>query len=276
MLRFLLGILFCASFLNATDVYYKIGAHDFIVSDIEPNQEVSQDASHTPGVDIGLIILNQFDENNKVQGILDIYFDYQIDEELDDDHIPVYFEYLVEYDSIFYRFASHATISWGMHIENKQNTVSSIEQEMNNYLTLNYRYHTQTLTLDLTLGTGTHYMEIDDDVPLERGYSRDDLENSSTSFISQLSLAYLQQNFNVEIKGRYISTYYCDPLRSDIAFLYSMKNLDFLPEDGVLTLKYRYTQYNWDRFQEEEFTQSVLPWDNDSMLQLYATLPFEL
>ena len=271
MKRFVRASVVLSSLLYG-DIFYTIGLHVFMVNDIEPNPQIFTSLSHAVGFDLGLEALRKFDEDTQLHAALDLYYDYQIDE-LDPDHIPVSMEYFVDLDSVFakYRFGN---FTWGMHIENKQNTVSCIEQEMNDYLYAGYRYKEGAFSFGFTQGLGVHYFEIDDDTPKLRGYSRDDLEDSQTSFISAVDFGYKIDDIFIELNARYISTYYYESLRSDIGGVVHIYDVGYLPKGSSINLKYRYTQYDLSRFQTDGYDVAVLPWDNDAMFRFYTTIPF--
>jgi hypothetical protein len=268
--------------LLATNLYsyngfeVSVGVHDFIVSDIEDDkgiEDVKSGTSHTFGTNLTLSYNYTTESNINFYANLNIYADVIDIDKLDPDHIPVWFDYLIDIKGPIYNINQNNTINWLVNFDNKQNTVSSVEREIRQHLGIGWNYNYLNFKLALNAYVGFYYIEIDDDIPLDRGYNRIELDDGEESKCFELKFYYefLDVSTYFKIK-QYSTTAGFEELETDYEFLATYKNISFLNDGGSLNLKIKYNKYNFDRFNIHEL--DVLPWDNDMLIKAYVSVPF--
>ncbi|NPA66404.1 MAG: hypothetical protein GXO11_05935 [Epsilonproteobacteria bacterium] len=274
---FLAGSLFIGSSLSAVTYEASVGAHDFIVSDIKTDgvpAHIKDGTSHTLGLNAGILVKHTTSNNIHIFGKAEVFLDNDQDE-LDDDHLPIWFNYIIDIDGPLYSFNENNNLLWYIYLDNKQNTVSCIEREIRQHVGLGYSYTNGGFMLALNAYAGFYYIEIDDDTPEERGYSREDTDNGEASHVLELETSYnFTQNLSIyaDVK-RYNMNMGGENLEDDFLVQINYENANFLNENVGLHLKAQYTKYNFDHFNKEGLLP-ILPWDNEALVQFYATIPF--
>jgi hypothetical protein len=130
------------------------------------------------------------------------------------------------------------------------------------------------LTVDASLGYGYHYLVIDDDVPRERGYDRDDLKNHAWAFTPALE-ASLQLTQYFKLSGRaqewhdgstWLETKYFAALDWDLSRVLPYADLTFSVEA---------TEYNISLYAPTGKPPGylpILPWNDDRLVKLSANV----
>jgi len=272
-----LGVLVSSS-LEAVTLGVDVGLHDFIVSDIKndtPLDGISGGTSHTLGVNAALWVQHTTEKNinifAKAEGFLDKDNDH-----LDPDHIPVWFDFVIDIDGEIERINENNLIKWYVYMDNKQNTVSCIEREIRQHIGVGWEYQRKALTLALNAYAGFYYIEIDDDTPGKRGYTRLELDDGEASNVFEFEFDYKfnkSWSFAGSLK-RYSANAGFEELETNYDFLLTYDTSDAFLEGTTLNLKVKYTKYNFDRFNTHPL--DVLPWDNDTLVQGYISIPFKL
>jgi hypothetical protein len=276
-LSILLSSLLLSSAVSAMEFEASVGVHDFMVSDIKndvPADGISSGTSHTLGVNAAIYIKHETQNHIKFLAKAEAFLDHDKDH-LDPDHIPVWFDFLLDIQGEMYTINENSLLKWYVLMDNRQNTVSCIEREIRQHIGVGYEYTKSGLTLDFNLYAGFYYIEIDDDTPGERKYSRQDTDDGEASNIIELKAQY---NFNQDwsLYGgfkRYAANTGREHLEDNVELLLTYKNADFLTEGSTLNFKIKHVQYDFDRFYRSDIGVPILPFDNDTLIQAYVTLP---
>jgi hypothetical protein len=273
---------FVASLLmaqNAAAVEFEasVGLHDFVVSDIKNDvvaDGISAGTSHTFGLNAAIYVKHQTKNNINFLAKAEAFLDNDQDH-LDPDHIPVWFDFLLDINGLIYTVNERNSFKWYVLMDNRQNTVSCIEREVRQHLGLGYEYNNGGFTFDFNAYAGFYYIEIDDDTPVARGYSRQDTDDGEASNVLELEAQY---NFNkawslyANIK-RYAANAGTEKLENNAELLLTYKGSEFLSDGATLNLKVKYVEYDLDRFYRADIGVPILPFDNNTLIQAYVTLP---
>jgi len=276
-LSILLSSLLLSSIVSAVDFEASLGVHDFVVSDIKndvPTDGINSGTSHTIGINAAIYVKHETTNHIKFLAKAEAFLDHDKDH-LDSDHIPIWFDFLLDINGPMYAINDKNILKWYILMDNRQNTVSCVEREVRQHLGIGYEYKNTTFTLDLNAYAGFYYIEIDDDTPVARGYTRQDTDDGEASNIIELKAEY---DFNKDwsLYGyykRYSANAGMEHLEDNAQLLLSYKNGTFLMEGSTLNLKVKYVKYNLDRFYRADVGVPILPFDNDTLIQAYVTLP---
>ena len=276
-LSFLVSVILFSSISSALDFEASVGVHDFMVSDIKNDvaaDGISSGTSNTLGVNAAIYVSHQTKNNIKFLAKAEAFLDRDKDH-LDPDHIPVWFDFLLDVNGPIYTLSDRSSFKWYILMDNKQNTVSCIEREVRQHIGAGYEYTNGGLTLDFNLYAGFYYIELDDDTPYARGYTRQDTDDGEASNVIEFEAKY-NFNKNWSLYGnikRYAANTGGERLEDNIETLLTYKGSDFLSDGATVNLKVKYTQYDFDRFYRPEIGVPILPFDNDTLIQAYVTLP---
>ena len=257
------------------------GLHDFVVQDIQDDGGlggIPSGDSHTFGINFGIWAEHTTPSSIHILAKAEMFLDRDKDK-LDPDHYPIWFDFLVDVDGDAYRFNDIHSLKWYIYMDNKQNTVSCIEREVRQQIGLGYRYEKEgVFALALNAYAGFYYIEIDDDTPSMRGYDRQELDDGEAANTLEVEGRYaLTKALEVYARARrYSANAGFEELENnyELQLHYRPQKSSFLAEGTALHVKLKYTKYNFDRFHRHELT--VLPWDNDTLLQAYMTIPLDL
>lgn len=195
-------------------------------------------------------------------------------DELDSDHIPVWFKNRFKAEKQIAAFTPSWLLDVTLDLDHKMNTVSSIEQSATLVPGIKLGFNTRRLVFFAKLGAGGYYLEIDDDLPEEYAdYRREDLANSEFA---------LAQEYKFEL-----------PLNDVLSFSYRYKdfrdtNWELLESRKKMKLTYtadlrrkfvldiEKTHYNLDQFSRSagENGLAVLPFNEDTYYQAYLEFDF--
>lgn len=258
---FLLTVVSVALYANPLKLEYSYGVHDFIVDN----------EYHTLGINAG-IYMNQTSQNGmNHSGYFEALVDYD-KEELDPDHIPVWFRANYELDKVLFQINENFDIKGVFDFDWKMNTVSSIEQNLKSGLGLGFDYHASSISFGLKVLGGTYYLELDDDVPEENGYNRDELggdfqgayafaANIGNQFTEDLfaQIEYSEWHDNDEWLEKYLAfkiKYDTTLWNKDASIQFSLEN----------------TEYNLSSYEKDDVP--ILPWNDDMLVKLSVHIPF--
>jgi len=195
-------------------------------------------------------------------------------DQLDSDHIPVWFKSYFKADKELLAFTPRFRLLAAGDFENKMNTVSSIEQSADLMAGLKLLYASDRSELFAKFGAGGYYLEIDDDLPREYSdYQRSDL--------SSAELAWFQEyKGRLDFAGKFSASASYKNFRSfDSISLETRKEMElayhFRP-DKQFVLKAEKTWYNLDQFERSAGDNGfeVLPFDKDTYYQAYLEYDF--
>ena len=244
------------------EIRYQVGVHDMWVPDVD---------SHTYGVNVTAAMEGTLGASTHYVADGDVFLDFDQDH-LDPDHIPVWWQ-------LHFGLAgpiSQSTppggwhFSWVADANTRVNTVSSIEREIRAIAGLALGGKFGPLTVEGRLGGGYFFLEIDDDVPIPRGYEREDLRNT-TWVLSPTLEATLELGPRFKLHGRaqewhdgsvWLETKYNAALDWDFGSVIS---------HSVLELSVELTEYNMAVYfpaNKPPGYLPVVPWDDDRLIKL--------
>jgi hypothetical protein len=274
----LAGCMLATTAVQSVEFEASFGMHDFVVSNIA--DDCSQDlidsgTSHTLGLNTAIWVRHTTSSNIHFTGKAEVLFDYDQDE-LDPDHIPVWFDFLLDIDGPIYSINKSNSFLWYILMENRQNTVSSVERTVKQHVGIGYRFGNETFYAALNGYLGFYYIEFDDDVPVSRGYDRQQTDDGEASTVFEFETGV---NFTNDLSlslyaKRYVANTGSEKLEDDIGGLLTWKHIDFLADGASLNLKVKYVKYDLDRFYDKNVGIPILPFDNDTLVQTYVTIPF--
>jgi hypothetical protein len=258
----------------------SVGTHDFIVNDISDDgllDHIPSGTSHTFGLNLGVLAKHATPGGIHILAKAEAFLDRDKDK-LDPDHYPVWFDFLVDVDGVVKNIDTHNRLQWYVYMDNKQNTLSCIEREVRQHLGMGWVYYDSDFFIAFNGYIGFYYIEIDDDTPVARGYNRMELDDGEASNSFEIEGKYrLNTQWSLYAKAReYRANTGFESLETNYEFLidYKAKKDELLAEGVSLHLKIKYTKYNFERFNLHNV--DMLPWDNDMLVQAYATIPWEL
>ncbi len=262
--------------LFAATIGATVGVHDFIVNDIEDDGalgHISPGTSHTLGLNASAWVTHSTPGGINIFAKAEIFRDFDQDE-LDPDHIPVWFDFVADIDGSIHAIDDDNTIKWYLYMDNRQNTVSCIEREIKQHVGIGWQFKKRSFMFALNAYAGFYYIELDDDTPLSRGYTRFELDDGEASNVLELESSYTFSNGLSLYAGikRFSANAGMQTLETDFNFLASYKAFAFMNQDATLNFKVKHIKYDFSRFSEGH-TYSVLPWDNDTLVQAYVSLP---
>ena len=278
-IKLLLSSLLLGTSLSAVDFAVSVGVHDFVVSDITndvANDGISKKTSHTLGINSAIYVTHKMENGISILAKAEAFLDHDTDH-LDPDHIPVWFDFLIDIDGSIYNIDKSNSFKWYVLLDNKQNTVSCIEREVRQHIGVGYEHTMNNLTLDFNVYAGFYYIEIDDDTPVARGYNRQSTDDGEASNVLELEGRYnFNQNWSFYAKvKRYAANTGMEKLEDNVEALLTYKGKEFLSEGATFNLKIKYVKYDFERFFMPSVGVPILPFDNDTLIQAYVTFPMK-
>ncbi len=272
----LLSSLF-ASMLFGVSYEMSAGVHDFIVNDIKNPEKrpshIQSGTSHTFGLNAALWIRHTPKEGINLLAKAQVLQDRDKDE-LDKDHIPIWFDFFLHIDGEIYKLNKYNSLKWYVYMDNRQNTVSCIEREVRQHIGAGWQFKNKNFTFALNGYLGFYYIEIDDDTPSTRGYTRDELDNgeASNAFEAQLNYQFNSTwSLHANLK-RYFTNAGFNELETNYKINLTYKNTNsFLTKGSSLNLQIQYHKYNFDNFNIHPLP--ILPWDNDALVEFFVRTP---
>lgn len=254
--------LFAATGARAGDIAwrYALGVQNMTVPDVDSNTwgvSAAFSAEKTLPSEIHWL----------VSGIT--YVDHDKDH-LDPDHIPVWWQFHAGIDGPLTHGSGPWGLAWVADADTKANTVSAVEREIKAMPGLALRWKGAHTTAELKAAAGYFFLEIDDDVPKERGYGRDDFRHNA--FAGSLAcdgscdlgaswqlLGHAQTWFDGDgwLENRFSAELRC--------------NVGHWHRDSYLSLSVEVNQYNLDPYSPSAATGPylpILPWNDDRLTKL--------
>jgi len=276
----LLSLLLMSSSASALEWGVTTGVQNFVVLDVVNDyyaDGLNAGDSYTPGVSIGMYLkhTNEYGINFLARG--EAFVDYDTDH-LDPDHIPVWFKFVVGVNGPMITLNANHSFRWYVVMDNKQNTVSCIEREVRQNYGVGYDLKVGGFSLDLNAYLGFYYIELDDDTPVNRGYTRAQTDDGEASHLLEAVLSY-RLNKNWSIRGsykNYRANAGSEKLETDYAALMSYES-DWWGEGSSLNLNIEYNDYDFSRFSidnSDTLGRPIVPFENDMLIQAYLTIPF--
>jgi len=271
-----LSSLLCST-AHAADLGLSIGLHDMVVANIQDTPFNGGD-SHTFGGNIGAFVDHTTSTGIVLKGDAVIFADLDRDH-LDPDHIPVWWTIHAYANGPIVTFNDHLTFQWLLQLANKQNTVSGIEREQKQEYGLGLDYTDKHhFHLAAHFYGGFFYRELDDDAPAKYGYERRDLGYGSSIMSLKLEGSYtFAETFTL---GGHLQSWKSLGIGSSVveseAVLNTYVNLDSMRKNSTLNLDVTYTKYNMDVYYRPDLGVPAVPWDNDTLVRLYMTIPWSI
>ncbi len=276
-LSLVLSSILLSSIVSAVDFEASVGVHDFMVTDIKNDvaaDGISSGTSHTLGVNAAIYVKHQTKNDIKFLAKAEAFLDRDKDH-LDPDHIPIWFDFLLDINGPIYTINENNSFKWYILMDNRQNTVSCIEREVRQHFGAGYEYKNGGFSVDFNAYAGFYYIEIDDDTPGARDYSRQDTDDGEASNVLEVEAQYdFNKNWSLYANvKRYAANTGMENLEDNVEALLTYKGNEFLSDGATLNFKVKYVQYNFDRFYRSDIGVPILPFDNDTLIQAYVTLP---
>lgn len=271
LLVFYLPFLCFASTVHAVEWRMTLGAHDFIVEQAD---------SHTFGAGVGLFVSHTTESSVFLSGRINTYFDIDNDE-LDPDHIPIWFQSDFIAEGKLADLSERVFIDWFVGLDDRRNTVSSVEKLQKLMPGVNIGWNNQAYVIGVNTSVGYYFLEVDDDVPRNRGYGRGGLRNeTSAASVQVYTRIDVGENADLSISAQqwhdgddWLENKYV------MAFTYNAKR--WLEgswfEGGLLVFDIEHTEYNLDPYDNRPKNYPdylpILPWDNDTFVRAYVDFP---
>ena len=260
----------------SADLGLTFGAHDMFVSNID-TPEFDGGTSHTLGANLGVFATHTTARDIKINGTLDFYLDHDKDH-LDPDHIPVWYKFQFDIDGPIYQISEGLSLRWLLEMKNKINTVSSIEREVKQFLGADVEYESSSVYIALKAYSGFFYLEIDDDAPEPYGYERKDLGNGTSAISLMLDTRFKiteallvkasLQNWSSTGVG---SSWLENELVVDVSY-----STEQWIKGSRVHLNIDAIKYNLDPYYRADLGVPVLPWDNDTLIRAYMSIPWKI
>jgi hypothetical protein len=244
---------------DTVDWRYWVGLHDFVVPDV---------SSDTYGADSGVSVDKRTETGRHYVGSLDVLVDIDQDE-LDPDHIPVWWMLHVGTDGKLWQLGRDGWIGWTADINTRINTVSSIERQIKALPAIVLAYGGQSLQASLKAGIGYFFQEIDDDAPRLRGFDRSGLrETGAAASLGASASARLGSTWKLSgmaqewwDKDDWLELEYGVELHCDVS--------RWAKGDGSeLVLGAEVHEYNLDIYPHSPGGDAVLGWNDDLLIRL--------
>ena len=243
------------------DWEHSYGMHDLSVPEMN---------SDTFGVNITLFNDYTTDGGVDLHTAFDVFLDHDKDH-LDPDHIPIWWMGHFEAKKEFYALTPSLALDWLFDVDTKANTVSSVERQIKAMPGIAAAYTNDSFSASIKGSAGWYFLEIDDDVAKNYGYTRNDYRNST----SAASLA-VDVGFSLGNAGR-LSAFageWADGgtwLEKQYGVTLSF-DTPSLRADSKLVFESAYTEFNLVHYVPSEPTESpyppILPWDHDVYYRL--------
>lgn len=166
-----LALMLAAGAGDAAQWQYSLGVHDMAVRDVD---------SHTYGIGGHAEVDGVTSAGRHLFGLFDVFLDHDQDD-LDPDHIPVWWQTDLGIDGELWHGSRKMFIGWTAQQNTRMNTVSSIEREVHILPALAGGFDGDSFQASLKGGVGYVFLEIDDDAPRLRGYDRTTLRNTTSA-----------------------------------------------------------------------------------------------
>ena len=266
--------------LYSAEFALSFGVHDMIVPNAKPLSQTIYEVdgsgrdSHTLGVNVALHGKSDPDSFVLQEGYFRVLRDYDIDE-LDSDHIPIWF--LGEYEAKipFYSIQNYGRFLADLDISGKANTVSCVERLTRFFTGIKYESPKEKkLYFDASLLFGRYALEIDDDTPAMRGYTRESLKEINFAGSLKLNVAYdFTKDFSAYTT---LQTWQSssETLEKYVKVGFNYDTNEFL-KGSKLYLEASYDWYNLDAYQRPGL-MPILPWHEDMLINTYLKIPVNL
>lgn len=252
---------YCVS-ANALNWRIAYGLHDTLVEDAN---------SHTVGGNVGTSFLHKTQSNVLFTGRANLFVDFDKDH-LDNDHISIWWKTNFLVKSTLLELTKDNILFGDIESITRTNTVSSVEREIQLFPSIGYEFNKNGFLIGAKGGAGYYFLEIDDDAPRERGFTRDGLRNTTLAYnLAAESKIQLGSKFDIHLKAyywndgdRWLQNKFIASLSYDTSFW--IKN-------SSVVLNAEYNQFNLDHYPKNLTGDQVLGWDHDTLARVYFEMP---
>ncbi|MBV7316142.1 hypothetical protein [Shewanella sp. NIFS-20-20] len=250
---------------------YGVGIHDFMVNQVD---------STTLGVNGYFSFGRQYGQLMRFQGNIHVYIDHDKDK-LDPDHIPVWFTSDYHISGQWLQLTAQQSLNWQVELDGRRNTVSSVEKQLRLFPGVEWAYQDNGWRTELDLGLGYYFLEIDDDVPKERGYNRGDFGNDSLAYTGKIATQ-IPVNDSLSLT---LSAQQWRNQDENLENQYKLKLIYQKPSSepqkhrsNSIIFSIEHQQYNLDPYAKGDINAAdyvaILPWDSDTMIRLSFEMPW--
>jgi hypothetical protein len=238
---------------------YSWGLHDYIVPDVD---------SHTFGINGTAQFTHTTASGTQYAGAFDLFLDNDKDD-LDPDHIPIWWRLNFQSKRGLSEISSNLNLDFLFDFRTKVNTVSSVERQIKAMPGIVLAYDTGSFHASVTGLGGFYFLEIDDDVPDERGYTREDYRNPTGAF-SLMADASFALGKSMRLGGS-IQQWHDGDTWLENQYVASLRyDTDSWRAHSALILSVEFTEYNLDIYYPSSLGNPptvpylpILPWDDD-------------
>ena len=248
-------------YANPLELKYSYGVHDFVVDD----------KFHALGINAGIYMKYTGENGIDQSGYFETLIDYD-KEELDPDHIPVWFRSSYTLDKVLLQIDEKFDIKGIFDFDWKMNTVSSIEQYMKAGVGIGFNYQSSSVSFGLKVLGGTYYLELDDDLPKENGYTRDELGGEFKGAFSYVATIGSQFTENIFAQIEYSEWYDSNEWLEEFLALKIKYDSTLWNQDASIQLSIENTTYNLSSYEKNNVP--ILPWNDDMLVKLSVQIPF--
>jgi len=219
------------------------------------------------GTFVNLEIDNKYQRfSNNIK--LNINLDNKADQ-LDTDHIPVWFEAYLDSKYNLYN-TKNINLDYLINVNWKMNTSSNIEQHLIVENGFGVSYNSDNIQVGLNSYAGYFYLEIDDDYPRLFGWERVDLANHTSSYsLNPYVVFKFNKNNDLEIFYQVWKDFQNKDLLKSFIMKYTYKYNNLIS----LSLKYKKNKYNLEQFSSNNL-QPIMDFNTEEIYKLYFTYKY--
>lgn len=262
-----------------TDWALSFGAQDMDVEGARPlEQAPNGSTSHTRGIQVAIHGESKAGADIKQRGYFKVFMDRDQDK-LDPDHIPIWFTGSYQAKKTLHQFTKNTSLNLLFDADSKSNSVSSIERTIKLFAGINAEYNNRAFSAGLKTTIGRYALEIDDDVPKTRGYTRSDLKEIEYAYsITADTRIALGDAFGISLIAQTWQT--GDQwLENQIKFKIDYDSNDWV-KDSTFVVSVLHTEYNLESYNHEDKSAAdylpILPWNDDTLIQAYIIIPWDI
>ncbi|MBE2216212.1 MAG: hypothetical protein IAE82_20225 [Opitutaceae bacterium] len=233
------------------------------------NQRVPEVDSDTFGIAGTLIVEDTTPSGVHLYGEGELFVDHDQDH-LDPDHIPVWWRTHLFADGRIWEISDSLDIGWIAESSTKANTVSSVEREIKILPGLTANFRSGPFAASAKVASGMFFLEIDDDVPKERGYARGDFRNTVMA-VSYAANASIELGQSCRLRGQVQTWRDPDGWLENQVVIDLHYDLSRWMADSALIFGFEHTEYNLAVYTPADAGDDplpILPWDHDQFFKL--------
>lgn len=249
------------SLTNASNWSMNYGVHDFFVR---------EKSSHTFGIDLGILGEKTTDSGIHLTGSFTVFLANDQDK-LDPDYEPLWYKMDAQATGELYPLTSNSGCDWLIKFDGKINTPSGIEKQHKLFTGLDAHYTTSAIKVSLKSLVGYYFLEIDDDIPLTKGYDTGDLQNKTKTAYSIAADSKIKLNSNMNAYTRIQQYRHNDQWLENQYALIINHEISQGIGSRTLSLSAEHTKYNLHPYQRIGLAP-ILPSSSETLIRLYLNI----